>query len=84
MARGELLIRLDGAAVVDAATGAEPGVRHALDGRTFQIHVIDEKLLRLYPVLIEGVIMRCPAVIAGGRCGKRSGHDGPHEWDGGD
>jgi hypothetical protein len=72
MARGEVILQL--------ADPADP----ALEGRTFQVHLLPDGRLRLYPVEIMGGLCRCPVLLAGERCGRVVGHEGKHCWASGD
>lgn len=66
-------------------TGETPAALAPLDGRTFQVHVLEgTSMLRLYPVELEPPDTRCPVIVHGERCGERVGHAGKHCWAGGD
>jgi hypothetical protein len=56
----------------------------ALDGRSFQVHVMPNNRLRLYPLEIEPPDRRYTVVVGGERCGAVAGHAGKHCWGGGD
>lgn len=45
----------------------------ALEGRTFQVHLLPGKKIRLYPVTLPESDLRCPAIIGGERCAERAG-----------
>ena len=55
-----------------------------LEGRTFQIHVVNRlSQLVLIPVeLLPDV--RCPILVGGEQCGLDRGHSGKHRWSNGD
>ncbi len=57
-----------------------------LEGKSFQIHVLPNGKLRLYPLSFVKpyVDLDCPIILAGERCGKPAGHPGKHTWANGD
>jgi len=68
----------------DVILSVPPDVAAELDGLTFQAHAFGEGQVRLFPVTIDPDARRCPVVVGGERCGKQAGHEGRHQWAGGD
>lgn len=56
----------------------------ALEGRTFQVHLLPDGRLRLYPVTLLEAPCRCPVIVGGEQCGEQQGHEGKHCWSNGD
>lgn len=55
-----------------------------LENKTFQIHILPDRKLRLYLVEFIPQSTRCPVIVGGEQCGEERGHAGKHMWAGGD
>lgn len=62
----------------------ETGGLADLEGRLFQVHIVNPDALRLVPCWLAAPDTRCPVVIKGERCGGKAGHPGKHTWSNGD
>ena len=74
--------------IVLSVTNADAASLAALEGRTFQLHVLPGSRLRLVSVTIAPPPMTtapvCPVILKGERCGRSAGHTGKHMWANGD
>jgi hypothetical protein len=58
----------------------------ALEGRSFQVHLLSGSRLLLVPLSIRpaALLTRCPVILGGEQCADVSGHPGKHQWERGD